>query len=130
MLYTDPKIQECVLDELLANRSIWHVKVPLMNFAMVEMQESDRVIRETRGRLDNIPQEAYRDLATHVRLLVNSRTIFHAEVGDIFRLHGLVQESREAVSTVGFRKERRCRGGTDICSTCTLGPDCRATSGS
>ncbi|MBA0770214.1 hypothetical protein Gotri_018876 [Gossypium trilobum] len=42
MLYSDPKIQECVLDELLANRSVWHVKVPLINFAMVEMQESDR----------------------------------------------------------------------------------------
>ncbi|MBA0715809.1 hypothetical protein Golax_014690, partial [Gossypium laxum] len=33
-LIGNPKIQECVLDELLANRSIWHVKVPLMNFAM------------------------------------------------------------------------------------------------
>ncbi|MBA0742031.1 hypothetical protein Gogos_015136, partial [Gossypium gossypioides] len=39
MLYADSKIQECVPDELLANRSIFHVKVPLINFAMTSFHK-------------------------------------------------------------------------------------------
>ncbi|KAK5842061.1 hypothetical protein PVK06_004389 [Gossypium arboreum] len=46
MPYTDLRIQECVLEEFLANRSIWHVKVSLIVFATVEMHKFNRVMRQ------------------------------------------------------------------------------------
>ncbi|KAK5771714.1 hypothetical protein PVK06_047954 [Gossypium arboreum] len=32
-------------DEFLQNPNVWHVKVPLVNYATVEMHQSDRVLR-------------------------------------------------------------------------------------
>ncbi|KAH1055914.1 hypothetical protein J1N35_033979 [Gossypium stocksii] len=39
--YFDPRIRECISSEFLVNPNIWHVKVPLIVYAMVEMHESD-----------------------------------------------------------------------------------------
>ncbi|KAG8489568.1 hypothetical protein CXB51_017750 [Gossypium anomalum] len=44
--YKDPTIQAVIPDEYLQNSNAWHVKVPLVNFAIVEMHQSDRVLRE------------------------------------------------------------------------------------
>ncbi|MBA0869392.1 hypothetical protein Goshw_027702, partial [Gossypium schwendimanii] len=35
--YEDPVIQAVILDEFFQNLNIWHVKVPLVNYATVEM---------------------------------------------------------------------------------------------
>ncbi|KHG05082.1 hypothetical protein F383_30767 [Gossypium arboreum] len=46
MSYVDLRIQECVPSKFLVNCNIWHVKVPLIIFTMVEMYGSDRVMRQ------------------------------------------------------------------------------------
>ncbi|KAK5818757.1 hypothetical protein PVK06_023702 [Gossypium arboreum] len=46
MPYADPRIQECSLAEFLANHNIWHVKVPLVIFAMIEIHESNLVMQQ------------------------------------------------------------------------------------
>ncbi|MFQ6627543.1 hypothetical protein Gotur_004770, partial [Gossypium turneri] len=37
--YEDPVIRVVILDEFFQNLSIWHVKVPLVNYAIVEMHQ-------------------------------------------------------------------------------------------
>ncbi|MBA0549879.1 hypothetical protein Golob_020880, partial [Gossypium lobatum] len=54
MPYANPRIQECIPVEFLANRNIWQVKVPLIVFATVEMHESNRVMRQF-GCMQRIP---------------------------------------------------------------------------
>ncbi|KAG8497102.1 hypothetical protein CXB51_008299 [Gossypium anomalum] len=48
--YEDPAIRAVIPDEYLQNPNAWHVKVPLVNFAIVEMHQSDRVLRQFRFR--------------------------------------------------------------------------------
>ncbi|MBA0786827.1 hypothetical protein Gotri_025190 [Gossypium trilobum] len=43
MSYIDPRIQECISVEFLANCNIWHVNVPLIIFSTVEMHEYNQV---------------------------------------------------------------------------------------
>ncbi|MBA0875827.1 hypothetical protein Goshw_002816, partial [Gossypium schwendimanii] len=38
----DPVIQAVIPNEYFQNPNAWHVKVPLVNFATVEMHQSDR----------------------------------------------------------------------------------------
>ncbi|MBA0713866.1 hypothetical protein Golax_012869, partial [Gossypium laxum] len=40
--YEDPIIREVIPDEFLVNPNVWHVKVPLVVYATVEMHETDR----------------------------------------------------------------------------------------
>ncbi|KAH1120744.1 hypothetical protein J1N35_003904 [Gossypium stocksii] len=54
MPYANPRIQECIPVEFLANRNIWYVKVPLIVFATVEIHESNRVMRQF-GCMQRIP---------------------------------------------------------------------------
>ncbi|MFQ6661469.1 hypothetical protein Gotur_029619 [Gossypium turneri] len=44
MSYKDPTIQECIPSIFLVNPNIWHMKVPLVVYATMEMHESDRVL--------------------------------------------------------------------------------------
>ncbi|KAK5839255.1 hypothetical protein PVK06_008031 [Gossypium arboreum] len=44
--YEDLAIRAVILDEYLQNPNTWHVKVPLVNFAIVEIHQSDRVLRQ------------------------------------------------------------------------------------
>ncbi|MBA0753074.1 hypothetical protein Gogos_019880, partial [Gossypium gossypioides] len=44
--YEDPTIQTVIPDKFFQNLNIWHVKVPLVNYAIVEMHQSDRVLRQ------------------------------------------------------------------------------------
>ncbi|MBA0875826.1 hypothetical protein Goshw_002816 [Gossypium schwendimanii] len=44
----DPVIQAVIPNEYFQNPNAWHVKVPLVNFATVEMHQSDRVLRQFR----------------------------------------------------------------------------------
>ncbi|MBA0753002.1 hypothetical protein Gogos_022277, partial [Gossypium gossypioides] len=44
--YEDLAIRAVIPDEYFQNRNGWHVKVPLVNFATVEMHQSDRVLRQ------------------------------------------------------------------------------------
>ncbi|KAG8502329.1 hypothetical protein CXB51_000306 [Gossypium anomalum] len=44
--YEDPAIRAVIPDEYLQNPNAWHVKVPLVNFAIVEMHQSDKVLRQ------------------------------------------------------------------------------------
>ncbi|MBA0583697.1 hypothetical protein Gorai_014544, partial [Gossypium raimondii] len=46
MPYADPRIQEYVSTKFLANHNIWNVKVPLIIFAIIEMHESNQVMRQ------------------------------------------------------------------------------------
>ncbi|MFQ6655263.1 hypothetical protein Gotur_025903 [Gossypium turneri] len=46
--YKDPIIQAVNLDEYLQNPNAWLVNVPLVNFAIVEMHQSDRVLWQFR----------------------------------------------------------------------------------
>ncbi|MFQ6667079.1 hypothetical protein Gotur_033220 [Gossypium turneri] len=43
--YEDSTIRVVISDELFQNLNIWHVKVPLVNYATVEMHQMDRVLR-------------------------------------------------------------------------------------
>ncbi|KAK5784868.1 hypothetical protein PVK06_039407 [Gossypium arboreum] len=43
--YEDPAIRLVIPDEFFQNPNVWHVKVPLVNYAIVEMHQSDRVLR-------------------------------------------------------------------------------------
>ncbi|MBA0880783.1 hypothetical protein Goshw_020116, partial [Gossypium schwendimanii] len=37
--YEDSTIRAIILDELFQNLNIWHVKVPLVNYATIEMHQ-------------------------------------------------------------------------------------------
>ncbi|MBA0681817.1 hypothetical protein Goari_023591 [Gossypium aridum] len=43
--YEDPAIWEVIPDEFLQNPNIWHVRVPLVNYTIIEMHQTDRVLR-------------------------------------------------------------------------------------
>ncbi|MFQ6628981.1 hypothetical protein Gotur_006502 [Gossypium turneri] len=44
--YDDPAIRAIISDEFFQNLNIWHVNVPLINYATVEMHQTDRVLRQ------------------------------------------------------------------------------------
>ncbi|KAL1157525.1 hypothetical protein V6Z11_A08G161100 [Gossypium hirsutum] len=46
--YEDPAIRAVISDEFFQNPNIWYVKVPLVNYAIVEMHQLDRVLRQFR----------------------------------------------------------------------------------
>ncbi|KAH1092391.1 hypothetical protein J1N35_019648 [Gossypium stocksii] len=46
--YEDPTVWVVILDEFLQNLNMWHVKVPMVTYAIVEMHQSDRVLRQFR----------------------------------------------------------------------------------
>ncbi|MFQ6657900.1 hypothetical protein Gotur_027379 [Gossypium turneri] len=43
--YEDPTIRAVIPDEFFQNPNIWHVKVPLVSYVIVEMHQMDRVLR-------------------------------------------------------------------------------------
>ncbi|KAG8494304.1 hypothetical protein CXB51_011621 [Gossypium anomalum] len=49
-LYEDPVIRVVIPNEFFKNLNIWHVKVSLVNYATVEMHQTDRVLRRFRFR--------------------------------------------------------------------------------
>ncbi|KAG8503892.1 hypothetical protein CXB51_001829 [Gossypium anomalum] len=44
--YEDPIIRAVISEEFFQNPNIWHVKVPLVNYASVEMHQTDRVLQQ------------------------------------------------------------------------------------
>ncbi|KAH1039029.1 hypothetical protein J1N35_040772, partial [Gossypium stocksii] len=44
--YKDPTIRVVILDEFFQNPNIWPVKVPMVTYAIMEMHQSDRVLRQ------------------------------------------------------------------------------------
>ncbi|MBA0633616.1 hypothetical protein Godav_024553 [Gossypium davidsonii] len=46
--YEDPAIRAVISDEYFQNPNVWHVKVTLVNYATVEMHQSNRVLRQFR----------------------------------------------------------------------------------
>ncbi|MBA0878963.1 hypothetical protein Goshw_026587, partial [Gossypium schwendimanii] len=42
--YEDPAIRAIIPNKFLQNPNAWHVKVALINYATVEMHQSDRVL--------------------------------------------------------------------------------------
>ncbi|KAH1091182.1 hypothetical protein J1N35_018439 [Gossypium stocksii] len=44
--YEDPTIRVVIMEEFFQNPNIWHVKVPLVNYAIIEMHQTDRVLRQ------------------------------------------------------------------------------------
>ncbi|MFQ6663432.1 hypothetical protein Gotur_030974 [Gossypium turneri] len=44
--YEDPAIQIVFLNKFFQNLNIWHVKVLLVNYATVEIHQTDRVLRQ------------------------------------------------------------------------------------
>ncbi|KAG8498178.1 hypothetical protein CXB51_007402 [Gossypium anomalum] len=48
--YDDPAIRAVISDEYVQNPNAWHVKVSLVNYATVEMHQSDRVLQQFRFR--------------------------------------------------------------------------------
>ncbi|KAH1096344.1 hypothetical protein J1N35_013265 [Gossypium stocksii] len=44
--YEDLAIPAIILDESFKNPNIWHVKVPLVNYATVEMHQTGRILRQ------------------------------------------------------------------------------------
>ncbi|KAH1122942.1 hypothetical protein J1N35_006102 [Gossypium stocksii] len=44
--YEDPTVRAVIPDELFQNPNIWHVKAPMVTYAIVEMHQSDRVLRQ------------------------------------------------------------------------------------
>ncbi|KAG8501573.1 hypothetical protein CXB51_003855 [Gossypium anomalum] len=52
----DPAIRAIIPKEFFQNPNIWHVKVPLVNYFVVEMHKTDRVLRQF-GFRQPIPEE-------------------------------------------------------------------------
>ncbi|MFQ6637181.1 hypothetical protein Gotur_013120, partial [Gossypium turneri] len=48
--YEDMTIRAVIPDEFFQNQNIWHVNVPLVNYATVEMHQMDRVLQQFRFR--------------------------------------------------------------------------------
>ncbi|KAH1056266.1 hypothetical protein J1N35_034331 [Gossypium stocksii] len=48
--YEDPIIRAVIPNEFFQNLIIWHVKVPMVTYAILEMHQSDRVLRQFRFR--------------------------------------------------------------------------------
>ncbi|MBA0673728.1 hypothetical protein Goklo_029659, partial [Gossypium klotzschianum] len=48
--YEDPAIRAVISDEYFQNPNAWHVKVSLVNYATVEMHQSNKVLRQFRFR--------------------------------------------------------------------------------
>ncbi|KAG8473281.1 hypothetical protein CXB51_035204 [Gossypium anomalum] len=44
--YEDPTIRAVIPDEFFQNSNIWHVKVLFVNYATIEMHQTDRVLRQ------------------------------------------------------------------------------------
>ncbi|MFQ6627394.1 hypothetical protein Gotur_005358, partial [Gossypium turneri] len=44
--YEDSAIRAVIPDEFFQNSNIWHVKVPLVNYATVEIHQTDRVLQQ------------------------------------------------------------------------------------
>ncbi|KAK5784863.1 hypothetical protein PVK06_039402 [Gossypium arboreum] len=44
--YEDPAIRVVILDEFLQNPNVLHIKVPLVNYATLEMHQSDKVLQQ------------------------------------------------------------------------------------
>ncbi|KAH1097795.1 hypothetical protein J1N35_014716 [Gossypium stocksii] len=44
--YKDPAIWAIIPDEFFQNPNIWHVKVSLVNYATVEIHQTNRVLRQ------------------------------------------------------------------------------------
>lgn len=57
--YSDLRIQACIPSEFLVNPNIWHVKVSLVVYDMVEMHESDRVMQQFEFRQTILPVPQY-----------------------------------------------------------------------
>ncbi|KAK5785009.1 hypothetical protein PVK06_039550 [Gossypium arboreum] len=52
----DPAIRAVIPEEFFQNLNIWHFKVPLVNYATIEMYQTDRVLRQF-GFRQSIPEE-------------------------------------------------------------------------
>ncbi|KAH1115145.1 hypothetical protein J1N35_008523 [Gossypium stocksii] len=48
--YEDLEIRAVISDEFLQNLNIWHIRVPLVNYATVEMHQTNKVLRQFRFR--------------------------------------------------------------------------------
>ncbi|KAH1120920.1 hypothetical protein J1N35_004080 [Gossypium stocksii] len=46
--YEDPIIRAVISDKFFQNSNIWHVKVPLVNYATIEMHQTDIVLWQFR----------------------------------------------------------------------------------
>ncbi|KAK5833433.1 hypothetical protein PVK06_017264 [Gossypium arboreum] len=44
--YEEPAIRAVISEELFQNLNIWHVKAPLVNYSIIEMHQTDRVLRQ------------------------------------------------------------------------------------
>ncbi|MFQ6623941.1 hypothetical protein Gotur_003361 [Gossypium turneri] len=53
--YEDLTIRAVISDEFFQNLNIWHVKVQLINYATIEMHQTDRVLQQFRFR-QSIPK--------------------------------------------------------------------------
>ncbi|KAH1107597.1 hypothetical protein J1N35_011365 [Gossypium stocksii] len=69
--YEDPAIQAIIQDEFFQNPNIWHVKVPMVTYAIVEMHQSDRVLRQFRFRqpIPVVPEKLDDEHKTDLRQL-------------------------------------------------------------
>ncbi|MBA0696520.1 hypothetical protein Goari_003066, partial [Gossypium aridum] len=56
--YEDSTIRAIILDEYLQNPSIWHVRVPLVNYATIKMHQTNRYNNIPTGEPIIIPQLA------------------------------------------------------------------------
>ncbi|KAH1130787.1 hypothetical protein J1N35_002165 [Gossypium stocksii] len=60
--YNDPAIQAVISDKYFQNLNAWHVKVPLLSYAKVEIHQSDRVLSQFRFRqLIPVAPEVFND---------------------------------------------------------------------
>ncbi|MFQ6623495.1 hypothetical protein Gotur_003288 [Gossypium turneri] len=60
--YEDPAIRAVIPNEFFQNLNIWHVKVPLVNYATVEMHQINRVLWQFEFRqLISVTLEALND---------------------------------------------------------------------
>ncbi|KAG8502695.1 hypothetical protein CXB51_000515 [Gossypium anomalum] len=109
--YEDPVIRVVIPKEFFQNLNIWHVNVPLVNYPIVEMHQTDRVLRQFRFR-QPIPEELEKNRYDYIP---NRKPIIVPELACIldympwFRIHGkpylLSEEQRHRQSRI--ERERR-----------------------
>ncbi|MBA0630440.1 hypothetical protein Godav_002540, partial [Gossypium davidsonii] len=66
--YFDPAIQESILSKFLVNPNIWHVNMPLVVYATVEIHESDRVLGQFGFRQSILPEPQDIEILHHIDL--------------------------------------------------------------
>ncbi|MFQ6658243.1 hypothetical protein Gotur_027593 [Gossypium turneri] len=97
------------MDEFFQNLNIWHVKIPLVNYATVEMYQKDRVLRRFEFRQPIPVAPEYDHIPTWEPIIV-LQFVCAPDYMSWFRIHDKPYLLSEEQRHWQFRVEREQRG--------------------